>query len=94
MAQDQPKTEDVRRMHQIIGEVRKTLDTFRQNTEAAVIAGALTNIMRELVDSYPEPTKGALMEGMIAFLQHRDVEEEKRLAELADRGIVLPKWAM
>jgi len=91
---DQPKDEDIRRLRQVLEEVRKTVEQFRANTEAAVIAGALANLMRELVDAYPPVTRDALMEGMIAFLQHRDVDAERRQAELAALGFVLPKGVM
>lgn len=94
MADDQPKSDDIRRLQQIRGEVAKFLQQFQQNTEGAVIAGALANIMREVLDAYPPATRDLLMEGMIAFLQHRDVEAERRAAELADLGFIVPKGVM
>jgi hypothetical protein len=74
--------------------VRKLLAAYLENTEAAVIAGALAIIMRDLFDVYDPVTRVALMEGLMAFVQHRDIDKERRAEQLRRLGFTLPKGVM
>lgn len=73
------KPEDVTRMNEIEGLVARTIGQFRENTEAAIVAGALLRIVYFLYMKYPEAVRRQLVEGAVAFLQQtigRDVAGE------------------
>lgn len=88
---DQPKAEDVRRMGEVQQHVVRAIASYRENTEAAIVAGALLRIVRYLYSLYPERTRNELLEGAIAFLQQRDIEKEIKRADL---GHIITKGIM
>lgn len=68
--------DNVERMKFIKREIQRALQPYRATTEAAVIAGALAALLREAFDAYPEPVRSELLEGMTAFIQRRDLDQE------------------
>jgi hypothetical protein len=56
-------------MHHVRKEVAKLILQWRDNTEAAVVAGALLQNARELFELYPESVREQLVEGAVAFLE-------------------------
>lgn len=68
---------DVERMRDIQQALERELMKFNQrNTEAALPIAALTICVRKLVDLYPEPRRGAIVEGIRMFLEKENPEQE------------------
>src|SRR5687768_13603940 len=84
--------ENAKRMKHMRTVIEKAVYPFRENTEAALVAGAAMQVARILIDLYPEPIKSQLREGAAAFLQGRDVESEQDREESLRRlGFTIPR---
>ena len=77
---------DLDRMKHIRGEVERLLLPYRENTEAALVIGALLQICRILLVLYPKATREDLLAGIIPFLKGEQMEPEAGTG-----GIILPK---
>jgi hypothetical protein len=80
--------EAAERMQFIRAQVERTILPYRENTEAALVAGALVQIARVLFELYPEKTRTQLLTGAVAYLQRDNLEPQDSPL------LVLPKGVM
>ena len=78
----EPTSTEIDRMAFIQREVEKAVIPYRENTEAAIVVGALMRVARILLDLYPEGLRAELVEAASAYLAHRDLERADRLFRL------------
>lgn len=76
MAFGEFSNEDVARMREIQRALERELMKFNQRkTEAALPIAALVLCVRKLVDLYPEPRRGAIVEGIRMFLEKENPDQ-------------------
>ena len=73
---------DLGRMKHIREQVEKILMPYRENTEAALVCGALFQVARTLLKLYPDAVREDLLKGAIAFLREEDLDKPE--------GVVVP----
>lgn len=87
--QEIAKPEHVERMKFIRSEIERAVLPYRENTEAAIVAGAAVQVARTLIELYPPNRRAQLVEAMVAFLKREDLD-----APEPGSGIVGPKGLM
>lgn len=83
--QDINKPENVARMKFIATEIEKLVLQYRENTEAAIVAGACIQIATRLLVLYPPKVRDGLVEGAVMLLRGETPED------LAAPTLILPK---
>lgn len=69
---------ELRQMARVKGAVTVVLLPFRQNTEAAIVVGALLQICKILLRLYPARTRDELILGAVTFLKDDQPEEQAK----------------
>jgi hypothetical protein len=82
--------EDAAQMDRVQGAVISALGPFRDNTEAALIAGALMRIVRQLLRLYGSELQRGLIDASVLYLRGRDTMPEPREKDLRVLGFRAP----
>lgn len=78
---DITSVEDLDRMRFIKGEIERSVLPYRDNTEAALVIGALLQVAKTLLVLYPHETQKLLLTAMVPFLTGERVDLEDELRE-------------
>lgn len=70
--------ENIARMTHIKKEIERVVLKYRENTEAAIVAGACIQIARTLLSLYPERLRKELTEGAVMLLEGYVSDQETK----------------
>jgi hypothetical protein len=77
--------EQVKQMKAVREAVERAVLPFRENTEAAVIAGACAQVAKLLIQQYPQKAEAELLAGMVGFFRGANPAGEEQ-----DSPIIIP----
>jgi hypothetical protein len=77
--------EQVKQMKAVREAVERAVLPFKENTEAAVIAGACAQVAKLLIQQYPQDAEANLLAGMVGFFRGANPAGEDQ-----DSPIIIP----